>query len=339
MTGAIITRDTSCTLASYIEDRRRGIVSSVVRSSALSRPGDVAAVVFANAFIDRLCQELEIGDGDIVNIWVDSETSATDAAEQARIVMITCATISSFYVTDCGHNDEVVSYLAVRSSELEKRFHRDAIRTASIDPAKFVSRDEVVASLLSAIDARDAATCDHSRAVGMWSGRIAKTMGLSAAQQNVAILAGTLHDIGKIATPTEILLKAGPLDEAEWEVMRAHSRIGAKMLERIPSLAELAPIVLAHHERPDGTGYPDRLVTKDIPIIARIISVADSFHAMISKRPYRQSMPVLRALDVLRAGAGTQWDSDVIDTMIGVVRPVEVERPVELRKVVGGSNY
>jgi hypothetical protein len=196
MTGAIITRDTSCTLASYIEDRRRGIVTAVVRSNALSRPGDVSSVVFANAFIDRLCQELEIGDGDIVNIWVDSETSATDQAEQARIVMIACATISSFFVTDCGHNDEVVSYLAVRSSELEKRFNREADRSASIDAAKFVSRDEVVASLLSAIDARDPATCDHSRAVGMWSGRIAKTMGMTPEQQNVAILAGTLHDIG-----------------------------------------------------------------------------------------------------------------------------------------------
>jgi putative nucleotidyltransferase with HDIG domain len=339
MSGAIITRDTSCTLASYIEDRRRGIVTSVVRSSALSRPGDVAAVVFANAFIDRLCQELEIGDGDIVNIWVDSETSATDAVEQARIVMIACATISSFFVTDCGHNDEVVSYLAVRSSELEKRFHRDRIGAEAIDSAKFVSRDEVVASLLSAIDARDSATCDHSRAVGMWSGRIAKTMGLSAEQQNVAILAGTLHDVGKIATPTEILLKSGPLDEAEWEVMRAHSRIGAKMLERIPSLADLAPIVRAHHERPDGTGYPDRLFDKDIPVLARIIAVADSFHAMISKRPYRASMPVLQALDVLRSGAGTQWDSDVIDTMIGVIRPEAAERPIQLRKVVGGTNY
>ena len=339
MTGAIITRDTSCTLASYIEDRRRGIVTSVVRSGALSRPGDVAAVVFANAFIDRLCQELEIGDGDIVNIWVDSETSETDAAEQARIVMIACATISSFFVTDCGHNDEVVSFLAVRSSELEKRFHRDTIRTASIDPAKFVSRDEVVASLLSAIDARDAATCDHSRAVGMWSGRIAKTMGMNAEQQNVAILAGTLHDVGKIATPSEILLKQGPLDEQEWEVMRAHSRVGAKMLERIPSLSELAPIVRAHHERLDGTGYPDRLVSDEIPMIARIISVADSFHAMISKRPYRQSMPVLKALDVLRSGSGTQWDPDVIETMIGVVRPAAAERAVVLRQAVGGSNY
>jgi putative nucleotidyltransferase with HDIG domain len=336
MKGASITRDTSCALASYIEDRRRSIVTSVIRSSALSRPGDVASSAFATAFLDRLCQELEVGDHDIVNIWADSEGSPADAAEQARIIMIACATISSFYVADCGQNEEVIGYLALRSSELEKRFHRDVAGNGKIDPAKLVSRDEVVASLLSAIDARDPATCDHSRAVGMWCGRIAKTMGMGSELQNIATLAGTLHDIGKIATPTEILLKAGPLDNEEWEVMRAHSRIGAKMLERIPSLKELAPIVRAHHERPDGMGYPDRLHGHDIPPVARIVAVADSFHAMISKRPYRQAMPVLRALDILGSGVGTQWDESVVDTMIGIIRPASSE-VVTLRAASGGA--
>jgi putative nucleotidyltransferase with HDIG domain len=337
MNGASITRDMSCVLASYIEDRRRSIVTSVVRSSALSRPGDVASSIFATAFLDRLCQELEVGDRDIVNIWVDSESSTSDNFERARVVTIACATISSHYVADCGHNDEVVGFLAVRSSELEKRFHREGPVAKKIDPAKLVSRDEVVSSLLSAIDARDPATCDHSRAVGMWSGRIAKTMGMTAEEQSVAVLAGTLHDIGKISTPTEILLKNGPLNEDEWEVMRAHSRIGAKMLERIPSLKDLAPIVRAHHERPDGTGYPDRLHDNDIPLIARVISVADSFHAMISKRPYRQSMPVLRALDILRSGAGTQWDPAIVETMIGIVRPASAERTITLRTASGAA--
>ena len=337
MSGAMITRDTSCALASYIEDRRRSLVTSIVRSQALSRPGDVAASVFAAAFLDRLCQELEIGDRDIVNVWADTEHAPADAFEHARIIMIACATISSFYVADCGHNDEVVGYLALRSNELEKRFHRDGPTTGKIDTAKLVSRDEVVSSLLSAIDARDPATCDHSRAVGMWCGRIAKTMGMGSEMQTLSTLAGTLHDIGKIATPTEILLKAGPLDEEEWEVMRAHSRIGAKMLERIPSLSDLAPIVRAHHERIDGAGYPDRLHEHDIPMISRIVAVADSFHAMISKRPYRQPMPVLKALEVLRVGAGAQWDETVVETMVGIVRPASSEQVVQLRRTAGGT--
>jgi putative nucleotidyltransferase with HDIG domain len=198
-----------------------------------------------------------------------------------------------------------------------------------------VNRDEVVASLLSAIEARDPATSEHSRAVGMWCGRLAKTIGLSAPDQAFAALAGTLHDVGKIATPTEVLLKAGPLDWEEWEAMRAHAQIGAKMLERIPSLRDVAHIVRAHHERMDGAGYPDGLSGSSIPLLARVVSVADSFHAMISKRPYRAALSVPSALDELRAGIGTQFDAAVVDAMFDIVQPRGVVR--ELRALRGAS--
>ncbi len=200
-------------------------------------------------------------------------------------------------------------------------------RSLTFDPA-ISDRDEVVASLLSAMEARDSATCDHSRAVGMWCGRIAKTVGLDAQVQSFAALAGTLHDVGKVATPTEILLKPGPLDDDEWETMRAHPRIGAKMLERIPSLREFAPVVRAHHERMDGRGYPDRVRGNAIPLVARIVSVAGSFHAMISKRPYRPAMPLASALDELRCGAGTQYDPRIVDAMLGIVQPAGLRRSV-----------
>ena len=198
--------------------------------------------------------------------------------------------------------------------------------TGVFDPTKSLSCEDAVASLLSAMEARDGATCDHSRAVGMWCARIAKSVGLSAEQQAYAKLAGTLHDVGKVATPTDILLKPGPLDDDEWETMRAHARIGAKMLERIPSLKEFAPVVRAHHERVDGRGYPDRAKGRAIPVGSRIISVADSFHAMISKRPYRGAMPVAQALDELRSGVGTQYDPQIVNAMLGMVQPA-VARP------------
>jgi len=335
MSGTTITRDAGCRLASYIEDRRRDLVATVIRSAALPRPGSIAAAVFANAFFDRLCQELEVGDRDAVDIWADAESDPDEAFEHARIVVIACATVSGAYVADCGHSDEVVSYLALRSSELEKRFRSERGGPAKVvENVRLVSRDEVVGSLLSAIEARDSNTCEHSRAVGMWSGRIAKTMGMNAEQQAFAALAGTLHDVGKIATPLEILLKAGPLDSEEWASMRAHSRIGAKMLERIPSLRDIAPAVRAHHERIDGKGYPDGLAGDSIPIVARIIGVADSFHAMISKRPYRLPMPVPQAIDELRACAGTQWDAAVVNAMLDVVQPSSAVRA--LRAAQGG---
>lgn len=332
-----ITRDAGCRLAAYIEDRRRDIVAAVVRSSVLPRPGSLAASTFTHAFLDKLCQELEVGDRDIVDIWADAESEPDDAFEHARIVVIACATISAAYVADCGHSDEVVSYLAIRSSELEQRLRSERSRMMTVaDAAKLVSRDEVVASLLSAIEARDTGTSEHSRAVGMWCGRIAKTMAMSSELQTFAALAGTLHDVGKIATPSEVLLKAGPLDGEEWEAMRAHARIGALMLERIPSLRDLAAVVRAHHERLDGLGYPDGLSGDSIPIVSRIISVADSFHAMISKRPYRQPLPVPQAIEELRAASGTQFDAAVVRAMLEVVQPATVVR--SLRAAQGSSS-
>ena len=326
--GAAISRDVGCRLASYIEGRRRELVASIVRSSVLPRPGSVAANTFAGALLDRIRQELEVGDRDALNIWADGAAQPDEAFERGRIVLIACATLSAAFVADCGPSDEVISYLALRSGELEKRFRSDqGFRGAKgADPADLVSRDEVVSSLLSAIEARDAATCEHSRAVGMWCGRIAKMLGMNADVQAFAALGGTLHDVGKIATPTEILLKPGPLDADEWEAMRSHASIGAKMLERIPSLRDLAPVVRAHHERVDGKGYPDRLAGQQIPMVARIVSVADSFHAMISKRPYREALPVQAALEELRAGTGTQWDPVVSEAMFDIVQPLTIQR-------------
>jgi len=187
-------------------------------------------------------------------------------------------------------------------------------------------RDEVVLSLLSAIDARDAANGAHSRAVGMWCGRIAKNLGLSAEIQETAMLSGALHDVGKIALPPEVLLKPGPLDAAERDVMRAHAAIGGQMLARIPALADLAPIVRAHHERVDGAGYPDGLCGEAIPLLSRIVSIADAFDAMIGKRPQRDALSVRAALEELRGGIGTRWDPAVAAAMIAIVQPVSVTR-------------
>jgi len=187
-------------------------------------------------------------------------------------------------------------------------------------------RDEVVLSLLSAIDARDAATGAHSRAVGMWCGRVAKNLGLSAELQETASLSGALHDVGKIALPPEVLLKAGPLDAAEWDVMRAHAELGGQMLARIPALADLAPIVRAHHERFDGAGYPDGLSGEEIPLPARIVSIADAFDAMIGTGPHRGALSVRTALEELRGGIGTCWDPAVAAAMIAIVQPVSIAR-------------
>ncbi|GAC1444279.1 MAG: hypothetical protein NVSMB59_10590 [Vulcanimicrobiaceae bacterium] len=338
MSGTLIARDVCQRLALFIEARRYDIVASVSKSAAVSRPGAPAASTFVNAVLDRLCQELEVCDHDALDVWIDAQSASVEREELARLVHVAFATIAAKYTSECGDLGGVIAYFASRSSELEKRFgvERVAPPRDGFAPAKLLTRNDAVAALLAAIEARDPATCDHSRAVGMWSARIAKTLGMTHVEQATAMLAGTLHDVGKVTTPTEILRKSSSLEGDEWELMRAHARVGAKLLERIPALADIAPIVRSHHERIDGCGYPDRLRAEHIAPLARVIAVADSFHAMISKRPYRKPMPVLLALDELRAGAGTQWDGDVVRAMFAIVQPASTVR--RLRAVRDGTN-
>ncbi len=133
------------------------------------------------------------------------------------------------------------------------------------------------------------------------------------------LLAGILlHDIGKIFTPKEILYKPGPLTDDEWEIMRRHPADGADVLERIVGLKEMAQNVRYHHERYDGSGYPEGLKGESIPMGARIAAVVDAFDAMVSDRPYRKAMPIEKAIEELLRCRGTQFDPQVIDAIIAL---------------------
>ena len=177
----------------------------------------------------------------------------------------------------------------------------------------------VIEGVLAMLKARDEATCAHSQATGAWCRRLSEAMGLSAATTDVVVKAGVLHDIGKIATPDSILFKEGPLSDGEWDVMQKHAEFGAEILAELPALAPFAPIVRAHHERWDGRGYPRGLKGEQIPFEARVVAVADAFHAMISDRPYRPAIAQREAMDILREGRGTQWDAEVVDAMIAML--------------------
>ena len=158
-------------------------------------------------------------------------------------------------------------------------------------------------------------------------------MGLSAATTDIVVKSGVLHDIGKIATPDSILFKPGPLTEHEWIEMQKHAEFGAEILGELPALAPFAPIVRAHHERWDGKGYPYGLKGEQIPFEARVVAVADAFHAMISNRPYRPAIAQREAMEILREGRGTQWDAEVVDAMIAML---DAPRNVGRREVARG---
>ena len=176
--------------------------------------------------------------------------------------------------------------------------------------------------LANALEAKDTYTRGHSERVGAWSRRIAVSLGLTAAEVETVTQAGLLHDIGKIGVPEPILRKRGALDAGEWSVMRRHPVIGAQIVSPFECLAGAAVIIRHHHERHDGSGYPDGLAADAIPLGARIVAVADVFDALTSERPYRTALPRQAALEYLASEAGRLLDEDVVAVAIGLYRDV-----------------
>jgi putative nucleotidyltransferase with HDIG domain len=168
------------------------------------------------------------------------------------------------------------------------------------------------AALVAALDARDSYTAGHSAAVAVYARDIAQRMGLPVEEQQRAHLCGLLHDIGKVGLPPTILEKTGPLTLVERRQMEEHATIGERILANVEEYSEIAMIVRHHHERVDGNGYPDGLAGDDIPLVSRIIAVADAYNAMTSGRPYREAMPSRVARLRLAQAAATQFDTAVV---------------------------
>lgn len=168
------------------------------------------------------------------------------------------------------------------------------------------------AALVATLDARDRYTAGHSAAVAVYSRDIASRMGLSAEEQRRAHLCGLVHDIGKIGLPVGLLEKDGPLTLEERRTMQEHSSIGERILEKVDDYSEIAQIVRHHHERVDGNGYPDQRAGDEIPLLSRIIAVADAYNAMTSDRPYREAMPSRVARLRLAQAVESQFDTSVV---------------------------
>jgi HD-GYP domain-containing protein (c-di-GMP phosphodiesterase class II) len=171
-------------------------------------------------------------------------------------------------------------------------------------------------SLTAAIDAKDSYTFGHSERVARAAVVLGRELGLQEDEQSDIYLAGLLHDIGKIGIRDDVLTKRGPLTDEEFRHIQQHPVIGHRILAGLHAIAHLLPGVLYHHERYDGKGYPEGLRAEAIPLLARILAVADSFDAMNTSRPYRTAIPIERVDQILRNGAGTQWDPLVIDAYI-----------------------
>ena len=205
----------------------------------------------------------------------------------------------------------------------------------------------MVRTLVSAIDSRDPYTCGHSERVARYGKRLAEAVGFDGLASQRLYLTGLLHDIGKIGISDAVLNKDGALTGEEFAEIKRHPDLGWSILRDLEQLEYVLPGVLHHHERYDGKGYPDGLAAGDTPLDGRLLAVVDAFDAMISDRPYRQGMPVEKAIDILTDGAGSQWDAELVEKFMSVLpdileikdkyqRPSLPDRtPGELKDAVG----
>ncbi len=277
--------------------------------------GDVASEASIEIVLDRFCLSIQLSKPVGLVSWAEREGRRLGTVGTKELAGAAAHAIAreanSFSGVDHGR---LLAFLEVLKSEID--FALAAIDGSPAPRPKAYA--ESTEALLAILGERDSATCCHSKATGEWARRLAITIGLSEEATAFVELCAVLHDIGKVSTPDSILFKRSELSQEEWDIMRQHAAAGQRILDRIPSLRRCAMIVRAHHERWDGTGYPDGLAGASIPFEARVVAVADAFHAMISDRPYRKAIPPRQALEILRAGGGSQWDSNIVDAMLGL---------------------
>jgi diguanylate cyclase (GGDEF)-like protein len=182
-------------------------------------------------------------------------------------------------------------------------------------PAAGEPRISSVIGLAEELDVRDTGETGHCHAVGRYAALMASGLGLPADHVERVRLAGVVHDIGKTGVSDRLLAKSGPLEPDEWRSIRTHPEIGARLLAH-PEFEDLRAWVVAHHERPDGKGYPRGLSGDEIPLEARILAIADAYEAMTSERVYRSPLSDEAAAAELRAGAGTQFDANLVDVLL-----------------------
>jgi putative nucleotidyltransferase with HDIG domain len=189
-------------------------------------------------------------------------------------------------------------------------------------------------ALVRAVEAKDPYEHRHSERVADYSVKLARRLNVPETEVEVIKYAALLHDVGKIGVAQEVLVKTEPLTASEYDLLKKHPIVGVNILKEVKFLEKEIPIVMYHHERFDGKGYPHGLKGREIPLGARIVAVADSFEAMTAGRMYRQPQTVLEVIEELKKGKNTQFDPDLIDAFVALleeeVRSPETTKPAEV---------
>ena len=203
----------------------------------------------------------------------------------------------------------------------EEKCHRSYRATSDHVQALLADEDmSAIEALGAAVDARDSYTRGHSSAVMQTCLAVGEKLGMSAEELDNLRVAALLHDIGKMGTPEETLGKKGPLEAEEWQRIENHAPLGSKILRRVQQMGSIVPGVKHHHERFDGTGYPAGLAGNSIPLLARIIAIADAYDAMTNARSYKGAMSQEEAVEEIRKCAGQQFDPELVELFVSVAQ-------------------
>ena len=293
------------------------IIKNSVRDSdqAFHHGGDEFAVIMPQTAVE---------DGRVVAERVRMQIARK---MEEKAIAVTCSIGLASYPSDGAMPGELVTvadtalYYAKRTGGNRVYVSSKILSEPLDDPGINTRRNglSVIYALASTVEARDPCTYGHSRKVSTYAVALAEAIGLTPEEIFRVSTAALLHDVGKVGVPDKVLNKKGKLSREDWEAIKAHPRLGATIIGNIPNLIPCVNIILHHHERWDGGGYPEGLKGEEIPVGARILGIADAFEAMTSVRPYRPALCHEKAIEQLRYGAGSQFDPAFVDVFIEAI--------------------
>ena len=307
------------------EDIVRGLVVEILEADG----HDVTGAESAERALSLLDDDFDLIVSDVV-------MPGLSGLELLETVRLRRASLPVVLVTGAGTYDTLTQALTRGAAGLvTKPFAHADLQSAVADALERASRSReelrerllaptLASALANAIEARDSYLHGHCERLAALAVRIADALGLSPEEAESVRLGAILHDVGKIGIPDRVLLKPSALDEEERAIVETHPEIGDKLLEPLDLLAEARPVVRHHHERWDGSGYPDGLAGEAIPLGARIVSVADAVEVMSSRQLYRTPRSPGQVVDELRAGTGRQWDPAVVEVVLGLIERGEL---------------
>jgi putative two-component system response regulator len=210
--------------------------------------------------------------------------------------------------------------MTLASGRDRSAFSWGPLRVQELEQQVRSTREATICALNQMLDLKDLNTGVHSTRLAEWAVRVGQELGMEEGGLADIEVAALLHDAGKVGVPDAILKKPGPLDPAEWRVMRMHPEFSWAVLRLVPGLERASLYALHHHEKYNGSGYPSGLKGEEIPIGARIVSVIDAFDAMVASRPYKEGLPIEEALDRLVKDSGSHFDPAVVGHFIPIAR-------------------